>query len=212
MTVEVENTQDPIVFAGIHVRDYLTTLKETIDNLPIEKMEKFLTLLIDAYDKGSQVFVMGNGGSGATASHFAVDINKGTCYGLEKRFKVICLNDNILSILAYANDVCYEGIFVQQLRNFLHPGDLVIGISGSGNSENVLRAIEYANASGAATFGLTGFDGGKLARVAQESIVVPVHDMQKTEDLALVICHIIMQNLCALLNNDGRNGYEPSFL
>jgi len=188
-------------FVRNHISGYLNEVKEILDKLPVDKLQTFFSLLLNAYNNGNQIFVMGNGGSGATASHFVVDINKGTCYGLDKRFKMICLNDNVPSVLAYANDVCYEDIFVEQLKNFLKPGDLVIGISGSGNSENVLRAIEYANKNGAVTFGLTGFNGGKLAKLAQYSIIVPVNDMQKSEDFHLMICHIMMQCLYKVINN-----------
>jgi len=104
------------------------------------------------------------GGSGATASHFACDINKGVCFGLPKRIKVICLNDNIPTIPAYANDVSYDDVFVEQLKNFLGAGDLVIGISGSGNSSNVIKAVEYANENEAVFAALTGFAGGRSRR------------------------------------------------
>ena len=194
-------SNDIDTFVNEHIQNYLNDLKETIDKLPVEKMEKLFSLLMDAYNNGNQIFVMGNGGSGATASHFMMDINKCTCYELDKKFRMICLNDNGPSISAYANDVCYEDVFMEQLKNFLKPGDLVIGISGSGNSENVLKAIDYASKTGAITFGLTGFDGGKLAKLAQYSIVVPINDMQKTEDLHLIICHIMVQTLYKVLNN-----------
>ncbi|MCK4395659.1 SIS domain-containing protein [candidate division WOR-3 bacterium] len=193
-------SNDIDTFVNEHIQNYLNDLKETIDKLPVEKMEKLFSLLMDAYNNRNQIFVMGNGGSGATASHFMVDINKYTCYELDKKFRMICLNDNGPSISAYANDVCYEDVFMEQLKNFLKPGDLVIGISSSGNSENVLRAIDYANEIGAKTVGLVGFDGGKLKYVSRYSIVVPVYDMQKIEDLHLVISHITIQGLYKVLN------------
>ena len=121
--------------------DYLSELKRVIDNLPLEKFTEITNLILAAYESGHQILTMGNGGSGSTASHFVCDLNKGTCFGLSKRFKAICLNDNIPIMLAYANDVSYKDVFVEQMKNFLKPDDLVIGISGSGNSENVLRAI-----------------------------------------------------------------------
>lgn len=172
---------------------YLAELKDTIDSLPLEEFEEVVNLILRAYEGGHQIFIMGNGGSGSTASHFACDINKGACLGLEKRFGVICLNDNVPTMLAYANDNSYEDIFVEQLKNFLKPDDLVIGISSSGNSKNVLKAIEYANKKGARTLGLTGFDGGKLAGLAKLPLVIKINDMQKVEDIHLILTHMVMQ-------------------
>jgi D-sedoheptulose 7-phosphate isomerase len=110
---------------------------------------------------------------------------------------VISLNDNLSTLTAYANDVSYEDVFVEQLRNFLRPGDLVVGISGSGNSLNVLKAITCANSLGAHTVGLCGFDGGKLAAMVKTPVLAPVHDMQKAEDVHMILLHIAMQVLCA---------------
>ncbi len=136
---------------------------------------------------------MGNGGSGATASHFTCDINKGCCMDLNKKFKMICLNDSLPTLLALANDVSYDAVFVEQLKNFFLPGDLVIGISGSGNSPNVLRAIEYARVHQGVTIGLSGFSGGKLASLADIAWIAPVEDMQKIEDMHMIVVHMIMQ-------------------
>ena len=120
-------------------------------------------------------------------------MNKGAGDRLDKRFRMVCLNDNVPSVLAYANDVSYDDVFVEQLKNFIDPGDVVIGISASGNSENVIRALEHANACGAVSAGLAGFDGGRVARTAQMSVVVPLSDVQKIEDVHLMLTHIIMQ-------------------
>lgn len=155
----------------------------------------FVTLLKSTLDRGASIYVFGNGGSGTAASHFAADVNKGVSYGKKKRYKVICLNDNMATISAYANDVSYDDAFVESLKNFLTPGDLVLAISGSGNSENVLRAIRYAGEVGAATFGLTG-SGGKLSALAQASLVVPSKDMQTIEDIHLHLLHCAMRCLC----------------
>ena len=130
------------------IAEYFTKLKETEDNLDKNEVNTFINLLIKARDEGRTVFVMGNGGSAATASHFCCDFNKGASYGYDKRFKFICLNDNVATMMAYANDVSYEDAMLEQLKNFFKPGDYVIGISGSGNSKNVLKAIEYANKNG----------------------------------------------------------------
>jgi len=179
--------------------DYCHGLNKALEGIPASAVGKFTELLAQACREGRQIFVMGNGGSGSTASHAACDLNKGVSYGRTSRFRVICLNDNLPMLMAYANDVSYEEVFVEPLKNFLRPDDLVIGISGSGNSRNVLKAIEYANQQGAVTVGLCGFDGGKLATLARLPLVVPVHDMQKVEDAHFIIFHVAMQALCERL-------------
>jgi D-sedoheptulose 7-phosphate isomerase len=181
---------------------YLNELKGLLDIFPHDRFEQIVQILISAYNNEKQVFIMGNGGSGSTASHFACDINKGCCYNLEKKFKVICLNDNVPTMLAYANDLSYEKVFVEQLKNFLQPGDVVIGISGSGNSANVLAAVAYANQNGANTIGLTGFDGGKLAQIADIPLIASINDMQKVEDVHMIVVHMLMQYLCKALSTD----------
>lgn len=175
--------------------DYCEGLKGALEAVPLEPFEELVRLLESAFHEERQVFVMGNGGSGSTASHFACDFNKGISFGLPKRFRVICLHDNLATLMAYANDVSYEQIFVEPLKNFLRAGDLVIGLSGSGNSPNVLRAIEFANGRGAHTVGLSGFDGGRLAGLARTALVVPVNDMQKAEDVHFILLHVAMQIL-----------------
>lgn len=180
--------------------EYINDLKSLLDRFPHDTFQKIFGILLDAYKNDRHIFVMGNGGSGSTASHFVCDINKGSCYGLEKRFKVICLNDNVPSILAYANDQSYEDIFIEQLKNFLNSGDVVIGISGSGNSKNVLKAIMYAKKKGAKTIGLSGFDGGRLSEIVDVSLVADINDMQKSEDLHMVIVHMLMQSLYRAVN------------
>ena len=172
------------------IENYFGKLKSTLDMISRDELNGFLNLLVDALESGRRIYVMGNGGSAATASHFVADFNKGLSLGKIKRFKFFCLNDNTATIMAYANDISYEDIFVEQLRNFLEPGDLVIGISGSGNSRNVIKAIEYANSSGALTLGLTGYDGGALKKTARFGVHIPVMDMQVTEDLHMVLDHM----------------------
>jgi D-sedoheptulose 7-phosphate isomerase len=179
--------------------DYISHLKEVLDKFSHDTFEEIGRVLLNAYQDEKHIFIMGNGGSGSTASHFACDINKGCCLDLEKKFKVICLNDNLPSILAYANDLSYDKIFVEQIKNFLQPGDVVIGISGSGNSDNVLKAVTYAKEKGAKTIGLSGYDGGKLALIADISFVAEVNDMQKAEDVHMIVIHILMQYLSRAL-------------
>lgn len=160
------------------------------------EIDKGIELILNALKNGKQIFTMGNGGSAATASHYIADWNKGISYKKEKRLKCICLNDNIPTIMAYSNDVSYDVIFVEQLKNLMNEEDLVIGISGSGNSMNVINAIDYANNNGGITLGICGYDGGKLKRIAQNSIWINIHDMQIVEDLHLIFGHIVMQTLC----------------
>lgn len=176
-------------------RDYLHKLSEVLSDFDHGAFARIVEALFDAYQAGRQIFVAGNGGSASTASHFACDLNKGVSYGLEKRFRVISLPDSMPSVLAYANDVSYDSVFVEQLRNFFNPGDLVIGISGSGNSENVLKCIRYANDNQGFSIGICGFSGGKLADLADIALVARVNDMQKVEDVHMIIVHMLMQVL-----------------
>jgi len=192
------------------IDSYFTRLKQALDNVDRSEVDALINVLLDAYERDATIFVCGNGGSASTASHMACDLNKGVSYGHEKRLKVHALTDNVATILAYANDVSYDDIFVEQLRNFLRDGDVVLGISGSGNSRNVLRAIELANERGNTTVGITGYDGGKLKRQASLSVNVAVHDMQVCEDVHLVLNHLIMQALCGAVATDSRYVPTPS--
>lgn len=176
---------------------YFNRLKETIDKINVDDLNQVMNVLEQAREEGRQVFVMGNGGSAATASHYVCDFNKGISYGKEKMYKMICLNDNVPTMMAYANDIAYDEVFVGPLRNFFQPGDVVIGISGSGNSGNVVKALEWATAHGAKTIGLTGYDGGKVKQMAQYNVHIPINDMQITEDLHMVLDHCMMKILCA---------------
>ena len=174
---------------------YFQRLKSTVDRLSLTDINQVMTVLEQARDAGKMIFIMGNGGSAATASHYVCDFNKGISLNQEKKYKFLCLNDNLPSMMAYANDLSYDGIFVNALNTYFQSGDVVIGISGSGNSTNVLRAIEYANRHGGITIGLSGYDGGKLKQMARYNIHVPVDDMQITEDLHMVLDHCMMKIL-----------------
>ncbi|MBW1696682.1 MAG: SIS domain-containing protein [Deltaproteobacteria bacterium] len=182
-------------------KQYLHGLMAVFEDLNLDCFEAIVSSLLDAYHNQAAIFVMGNGGSAATASHFATDINKGCCWDLDKKFKMICLNDNISTLMAWANDMTYDAVFVQQMKNFFTQGDLVIGISGSGNSENVLNAIRYAKKNGGLTIGLSGFNGGNLAKLVDISLVTEAEDMQKVEDVHLIVVHMIMQALYRLLHD-----------
>ncbi len=141
---------------------YKQDLFDALNKIDLAKVEQAIAWLKDARAAGRTIFTCGNGGSASTASHFACDMVKGASYGRDARFRIMALTDSLPTVSAYANDVSYDAIFVEQLKNFAQPGDVVMGISGSGNSPNVLRAIEYANSIGCRTIGLTGRDGGKL--------------------------------------------------
>lgn len=174
-----------------YTKEYLTELKMALDVLPWGKLEEIVGILEQARNEGKHVFVFGNGGSASTASHFANDLSKGTIANDQSRFKAISLTDNIPVMLAWGNDSCFSDIFVEQLKNLLDKGDVVVGISGSGNSENVLKAIEYANNNKATTIGLTGIGGGELKTLAQHAIVVESDHMGKVEDTHMILVHLI---------------------
>jgi D-sedoheptulose 7-phosphate isomerase len=177
------------------IRDYLTELDVTIRALPHEQIAGIIDAVCDARDRDAQVFVVGNGGSAATASHFAVDLGKGASHAGTRRFRVLSLTDNVPWISALANDLSYDDVFVEQLKNFARPGDLLLAFSGSGNSENVLRAVRYANSIGCRTIGLSGFAGGKLRTEAQECLVVDAHHMGRIEDGHFIVQHLIVYYL-----------------
>jgi len=188
------------------IKNYLELLQDTISRLNSAEIDNFLDVLMNAYNNGATIFIFGNGGSAATASHFATDLNKGISFGLEKRFRVMALTDNFSSVSAYSNDTSYDDVFVEQMKNFIKPGDLVIGISGSGNSKNVIKAIEYAKSSGNTTVGITGYDGGKLRQIANHSVNANINDMQISEDIHMILGHLTMK----VLNGVIRNEQNPS--
>lgn len=174
-----------------HARNYLNDLVSSIDKLPIQVIEKIVDVLKKAYKNRKHIFIMGNGGSAATASHFVCDLSKGTMVSGKKRFRVVGLTDNVPLMTAIGNDISYENIFKFQLENLVDKGDVVIVFTGSGNSSNILKAVKYANSAGAITIGLTGFNGGKLKGLAKISLVVPSNNMERIEDIHLIIEHLI---------------------
>lgn len=179
----------------IEISEYFDRLKQTLDSVDQNDFNTLINLLVAAKNANKQIFIMGNGGSAATASHFVCDFNKGVSLLEEKKFKFICLNDNIPSLMAYANDISYDDIFVYPLSTYFNPGDIVIGISGSGNSRNVIKALEYANENNGITIGLTGYDGGKVKQLCNHNIHISIDDMQLTEDLHMILGHCMMQIL-----------------
>lgn len=186
----------------MQAQQYIDLVKSTLDALDPKALEALVEAFHTTYEKGGNIYTMGNGGSGASASHAAGDFLKGASYGLDKRFKMICLNDNLPSMMAIANDIGWESIFVEPLKNFLSEDDLVIGISGSGNSKNVVNALEYANAKGATTVAMSGFKGGKISQIAIIDVHAPVMDMEVTEDVHMVIFNIVKKQMMARLMGD----------
>jgi D-sedoheptulose 7-phosphate isomerase len=178
---------------------YLTKLSEALSLLDKAQVDNAIDIIAKTWKSGKQIITLGNGGSSLTALHFINDWNKSVFMSTNHPFRGRTLVDNIGLVMSYANDVSFQDIFVAQLKNILMEGDLVLAISGSGNSENVIRAVEYANANGAVTLGLCGFNGGKLKNLAQNSVWVNVNDMQITEDVHSIFGHIVMQRLCNYL-------------
>jgi D-sedoheptulose 7-phosphate isomerase len=178
-------------------KKYINNLNNTLDGLSHEEIENFLNLLIDAYENEKFVFVIGNGGSAANASHFAQDLAKGTRHSPEqkKRIKALSLTDNLPFITAQGNDEGYESIFEQQLRTYANPGDILIAVSGSGNSPNILKSVQWANDNGLTTIGITGFDGGMLKKIAKHSVNVTLNDMCTSESVHSIIFHYVIIEL-----------------
>ena len=175
------------------IDEYLSDIIRILEEIKAKNAGFFNDLaqvFLDARADNRKIFFCGNGGSPSTASHFTSDLAKGTIVEGRPRFKVLSLADNIPQMLAWGNDACYEDIFVEQLKNLFEPGDVVVGISGSGNSENVLRAIKYAAENDGITVGITGFDGGKIKDMVDLCLIVPVHNMQKTEDIHMLVDHL----------------------
>lgn len=176
--------------------NYFQNVKDTLDKISVEDLNTLLNLLNKARDENRFVFICGNGGSASTASHFCCDFNKGISSDQKSKFRFVCLSDNIPTLMAYANDYSWEEIFVGPLRNLFHEGDFVIGISGSGNSSNVIKALQYANEHQGISIGLTGYDGGIVKKISQYNVHVPIRDMQVSEDLHLLLDHCMMSILC----------------
>jgi len=184
------------------IKQYLRAVNETLSKVNVDTIDAFVGLLLDAYHNERNIYIFGNGGSSATASHFCGDMVKGLSYGLEKRFRAICLNDNLPALMAIANDSSYDDIFVEQLKNFLRKDDLVIGISGSGNSANVVKALEYANKTGAKSVAICGFKGGKIKDLAHLSIHAEINDMEVSEDIHhLILTHCVKRIISQELKN-----------
>lgn len=174
------------------IGEYLELEKKILDALPKEDINEVMNVLENARLSGKRIYTCGNGGSASTASHMRCDFNKGVSYNQDVKYDMECLSDSVPMMMAIANDLSYDDIFVVPLKNKIKPGDVLLGISGSGNSENVVRAFTYANEVGAHTIAFTGYSGGKLKEIAKYNVHVAVDNMQITEDIHLVLNHMMM--------------------
>jgi D-sedoheptulose 7-phosphate isomerase len=170
---------------------YRNRLADALASIDIDAVSKAIAALAEARRTDRHIFVCGNGGSASTASHFVCDMVKGASFNRESRFRIMALTDSLPTITAYSNDVSYDCVFVEQLKNFAGPGDVVMAISGSGNSPNVVNAVEYGNSIGCKTIALTGRDGGKLGPLANIQVHVPEPHMGRIEDGHMIVCHMI---------------------
>ncbi|MGN0851529.1 MAG: SIS domain-containing protein [Candidatus Ornithospirochaeta sp.] len=175
-----------------YISEYLEMEKKTIESLNREELLSVVNAFLDVYEKEGTIYVFGNGGSASTASHMANDYNKGLNEFLDKKFRFVCLNDNVATLMSIANDISYEEVFRMQLRGKLEEKDLVVGISGSGNSMNVINAISYAKEMGVKTVGLCGYEGGKLKALSDVVLHVKLNNMQIVEDIHLIFNHLLM--------------------
>ena len=189
---KINNKLDPKLF----IQSYFLEIKRCLDSLDIKKIELVIDMLMEAYKVNRKVFILGNGGSASTASHMACDLGKGTLQRVydntEKRLRVISLTDNVAIMTAFANDLSFDDIFVQQLRNLVETDDVIIAISGSGNSKNVIKAVEYSKECGAKTIGVLGFKtGGKLGSMVDCAVIVDSNHYGPIEDIQIVLNHLL---------------------
>lgn len=172
--------------------EYIELERSVLQALDVEAINDAMNLIMEAYEAQKKIYIFGNGGSSATASHYQNDFNKGISEYVEKKFNFVCLNDNMATIMAIANDIGFEEVFRFQLKNKLEEGDIIIAISGSGNSKNVINAVEYAKSQGNQVIGMTGFNGGKLKQLSDISLHADINSMQVTEDIHMIFDHMIM--------------------
>ncbi len=182
------------------LNNYFDDVVQTIGKMPIATIEKIVNAFLEAYESSRMIYLFGNGGSAALASHFACDLGKGASNGSSKRFQVLAFTDNVPLMTAWANDARYEDIFAEQLINFVRPDDLTFAISGSGKSPNILKALKVAREAGAFTIGLTGFQGGDMKDLCDLCLTVPSENMQVIEDLHLSVTHAVFTALRAKIS------------
>ena len=195
----------------LNPREYLHRCAAEFEKLDLTQIEGLADDIFAAYEQGKFVFICGNGGSGSNSSHFCEDLGKSTLRREDftkegvKRLKVMSLTDNTPYILAWGNDEGFDRVFVEQLKNFASPGDVLIAISGSGNSPNILNAVEWGNSHGVTTWGITGYSGGKLKTLGQKNLHVPLDDMGMVESIHLVAFHWILNDIHGRINKVGRH-------
>ncbi len=177
------------------IHNYIKKETDILESLPVEDINTALNIIENARISRRRIFTCGNGGSAATASHFVCDLENGASRGKDIRFDAECLSDNTPVMTAFANDLSYDDIFAERLKNKGVEGDILICISGSGNSTNILRAAEIAKSKKMITIGLVGYDGGKLKTIVDHCIHVNINDMQITEDVHMILDHLIMSTL-----------------
>lgn len=182
--------------------EYIELEREVLSKLDVNALNEAMQLIEEAYRNRKKIYIFGNGGSSATASHYQNDFNKGLSETLETKFEFVCLNNDTATLMAIANDMGFEEVFRYQLQGRIRKGDLVVALSGSGNSRNILNAVEYAKEQGNKVIGLTGIRGGKLMEEADVSLHVPVNSMQVTEDIHMIFDHLMVsvfyKYLCGL--------------
>ncbi len=184
------------------IKTYIGHEIDTLKALDVDAINDAMNLMMETFEAQKTIYVFGNGGSSATASHYQNDFNKGVSEHTEKKFNLLCLNDNMATIMAVANDIGFEEVFRFQLQGHIKSGDLILAISGSGNSKNVINAVEFAKAQGNKVIGLTGYNGGKLKQLSDVSLHAPINSMQITEDIHMIFDHLIMsifyKTLCGI--------------
>lgn len=184
------------------IAEYIELEREVLSKLDVDALNEAMQLIEEAYRNRKKVYIFGNGGSSATASHYQNDFNKGLSENLETKFEFVCLNNDTATLMAIANDMGFEEVFRYQLQGRIREGDLVIALSGSGNSVNIMNAVRYAKEQGNKVIGLTGIKGGKLMEEADVSLHVPVNSMQVTEDVHMIFDHLMVsvfyKHLCGL--------------
>jgi D-sedoheptulose 7-phosphate isomerase len=173
------------------ITDYIRTQKAAHDSIPVEGVARLIEDLRTALKEDRQIFVFGNGGSAANASHFATDLGKGASDKMGKRFRVVALNDNVSWMTAIANDYAYEDVFVRQLENYARPGDIALSLSVSGNSPNCVKALTWAREHGLKTVALVGAKRGRMAEVAEQALVIQDTHYGRVEDAQMGICHLL---------------------
>jgi len=185
-----------------YIKNYLESVSGLVTEMPVKDIEEVARIILSCHGRGNQVFVIGNGGSAATASHFSCDLSKGTKIPGARWLKAVALTDNVPLLTAWANDTSYENVFSEQLAPLVVKDDVLLAISGSGNSPNIIKAVQFAKSTGAFTIGLAGFDGGALKKNAHFCLVVPGNNMQQVEDVHSVLCHLIASYVREAIKNE----------